>query len=240
MMTQTRNTHEECWLQLPWLATGRLTPGERAAAEEHVRDCAACATELERQRLVCAALREPERVTRAPGPSFRKLLERIDAAEAAPTAGPVAELGAQRALRQRRLRPAATWRPPGMAWAATFVFALGAGMLAPTVYRMSQPAYSTFTRVAPAPAGVLHIAFERSLTVGDVEELLHAAGARIVEGPDSNGIFGVAPVDESAGSTMSPQMRALAARLGSDARVRWLQPLPAPAAGPGMDRSTRH
>ncbi|MBS0578309.1 MAG: hypothetical protein JSR36_03495 [Proteobacteria bacterium] len=238
MMTQTRNDHEECWLQLPWLATGRLSPGERAAAEEHVRGCTACAAELERQRLVCAALREPERVTHAPGPSFRKLLERIDAAGAAPAPEPVPDLGAHRAARTRRLRPAAAWRPPGLAWAATFVFALGVGMLAPTFYRWSQPAYSTYTRAAPAPAGVLHIAFERSLAVGDVEQLLRAAGARIVEGPDRNGIFGVAPAEESTDAgAITPRMRALAARLGSDARVRWLQPLPATAAEPGADRT---
>ena len=223
MMTQSLNTHEHCWMALPWLANGRLGPSERSMAEEHVRTCSACAAELERQHLLCAALTEPERVTHAPGPSFRKLMERIDGA--APARSP-RELPVPR---PRALRPvlAAAWRPPGLAWAATFVFALGVGILAPTFYRWSQPAYSTYTSTPRAHADVLHIAFERSLSVGEVAELLRSSGARIVEGPDGSGIFGVAPVgaDTHTAAEVSPQLRALATRLQADARVRWIEPL---------------
>jgi len=31
---------------------------------------------------------------------------------------------------------------------------------------------------------VLHVAFERSLPVGEMEEMLRSAGARVVEGPE--------------------------------------------------------
>jgi len=230
MMTQSRNAHEECWLSLPWLANGRLGPGERTLAEEHVRSCSACATELERQHLLCAALTEPERVTHAPGPSFRKLMERIDGAP------PVRPAQERPQGRPRSIGPAlaATWRPPGLAWAATFVFALGVGILAPTLYRWSQPAYSTYTSTVRPHGDVLHIAFERSLTVGEVAELLRSSGARIVEGPDSTGIFGVAPVssDTRSPAGVSPQLRELATRLQTDPRVRWIEPLPQdPALG---------
>ena len=77
--------HEESWLLLPWLANGRLAGAQRALVEEHLRECAACAEEAELQRHMCAALTEPERVTYAPGPSFRKLMERIDGQAPAPT-----------------------------------------------------------------------------------------------------------------------------------------------------------
>ena len=235
MMTQSRNTHEECWLVLPWLASGRLAPGERGMAEEHVRTCSACAAELERQHLLCAALTEPERVTHAPGPSFRKLMERIDGQT------PARAAHEPPLPRARSPRPvlAASWRPPGLAWAATFVFALGVGILAPTFYRWSQPAYSTYTST-PRPHGdVVHIAFERSLSVGEVAELLRSCGARIVEGPDSSGVFGVAAVnaDARAPGEVSVQLRELATRLQADARVRWIEPLPqVPAVGyaPGL------
>ena len=229
MITQTANAHDECWLALPWLANGRLAPSERARAEEHLRTCGTCAAELERQHLLCAALTEPERVTHAPGPSFRKLMERIDDAAPAPAA-PQPLLP-----RPRSMRPvlAATWRPPGLAWAATFVFALGVGFLAPTFYRWSQPAYSTYTSAAaPRQADVLHVAFERSLTVGEVAQLLRSSGAHVVEGPDSSGIFGVAPVGASSvAGAVSPQLRALAQHLQADARVRWIEPLPQDPAG---------
>ena len=70
--------HEEAWRSLPWLANGRLSQAERDNIEPHVRACAACREELAFQRLLCNVLTEPDRVTYAPGPSFRKLMDRID------------------------------------------------------------------------------------------------------------------------------------------------------------------
>ena len=74
-MTQTCS-HSDAWLMLPWLANGRLSGAERARIEEHVRECAQCAREVALQRQLCEVLTEPERVTYAPGPSFRKLMAR--------------------------------------------------------------------------------------------------------------------------------------------------------------------
>jgi hypothetical protein len=213
--------HEECWLLLPWLANGHLGIGERRGAEEHLQGCAQCTRELERQRLICEALTEPERLSYAPGPSFRKLLARIDTVESAP---------------RREVTPAvraagrrASWRPPGLAWAATFILAMGLGVLGTTFYRWSQPAYSTYTSTVRAPHEVLHVAFERSLPVGEVEELLHSAGARVVEGPSDSGIFGIAPLADARPKDAAPGagLRALAQQLHQDPRVRWMEPLPA-------------
>jgi Putative zinc-finger len=218
-MTASGSRHEECWLLLPWLANGRLPAAERARVEEHVRECEQCAREVAWQRLACQALAEPDRVTYAPGPSFRKLLERIDGRRGARRERPAA--------RVRRL-----WRPPGLAWAASFLLLVTVAALAPTAYRWSEPLYATHTAPAPLTADVLHIAFDRSLSIGEVEELLRSAGARVVEGPGTSGILGVAPVAAAPrragdGAGVSPQMRALAARLRSDARVRWVEPLAA-------------
>jgi hypothetical protein len=219
--------HEECWLLLPWLANGRLSHSDRLRVEEHVRSCAQCTHEVAVQRLMCRALTEPDRVSYAPGPSFRKLLERIDDHRSSP-----------REERQPgRARtfpwPARTaWRPPGLAWAASVVLATGLVTVAATAYRWSQPLYATYTAVAPATPDVLHIAFVPSLSIAAAGEVLHGAGARVVEGPDATGIFGVTPVaapphadGRTAQTGVNPQMRALAARLRADPRVRWVQPL---------------
>jgi putative zinc finger protein len=221
MMASRVCSHEESWLLLPWLANGRLSHAERAGVEEHLRECAACTQELARQRLLCQVLTEPERVTYAPGPSLRKLMERIDGrAPAKPQElRPVGRRSAPLGL-------AAAWRPPGLAWAASFVLAVGLAAFAPTAYRWSQPRYATHTSNARGAPGVLHVAFERSLPVGQMEEMLRSAGARVVEGPGTTGIFGIAPLTATAQSgEVSPQMRALAARLRADARVRWVEPL---------------
>ena len=235
MMASSSCGHEECWLLLPWLANGRLSHAERAGAEEHLRECAACTQELARQRLMCQVLTEPERVTYAPGPSFRKLMERIDGrAPARPQERP---LGRRDAPAGR----APAWRPPGLAWAASFVLAVGLAAFAPTAYRWSQWRYITHTTSAHGTPGVLHVAFERSLPVGELEEILRSAGARVVEGPGTTGVFGIAPVTAAArGSAQSgevgPQMRALAARLRADARVRWVEPLTGTEGSEGAQR----
>jgi hypothetical protein len=223
-------SHEESWLLLPWLANGRLGGAERARLEQHLRGCPECAREVALQRLWCSTLTEPERVTYAPGPSLRKLMERVDAEPPLRTAA-----AGTPAVRLRSAR--AAWRPPGLAWAASFVLSVGFGTFAVTAYRWSQPLYVTRTAPAAAAPGVLHIAFERSFPIGEAEQLLVSAGARIVEGPDASGVFGVAPVAAAAApGDGTAELRLLADRLRSDAHVRWLEPLPGvarPEGAPG-------
>ncbi len=215
--------HAATWLLLPWLANGRLLAHERASAEEHVVNCAACAQELALQRRMCQALAEPDRVTWAPGPSFRKLLDRIDGqAQAAPRVAPGAARPARAVSRISR-----AWRPPGLAWAASVVLAVGLVGIISTTYRWSQPLYSTHTIGASSALGVLHVAFDRAVPVGEVEDILRAAGARVVTGPDASGIFGITPLTATTAVTAA-QLHTLETRLRTDARVRWVEPLTEP------------
>jgi hypothetical protein len=224
--------HEEAWLALPWLANGRLSQVDREKLEPHVRGCPTCREELAQQRLLCNVLIEPERVTYAPGPSFRKLMERIDGA-APQTRKPAEQPRTSSVQRSRNRRWGALdislWRPPGLAWAASFVLMVGLAGVVSSVYRQSQPNYTTHTDSAVAAANVLHIAFNRSVTIGEAEEVLHSTGAHIVEGPDNTGILGVAPGTAPSKSTpelTTRDLRILSARLRADPRVRWVQPVP--------------
>ena len=219
-------SHEDCWMLLPWLVNGRLDASERLRVEQHVRACDACSRELAQQRLLRAALTEPERVVYAPGPSFRKLLERIDGATVAPRSRPTAAA----AGRSRHWR--AAWRPPGLAWAASFVLAVGIATLGTDLYRWSLPRYATHTDTTAGVALVVHVAFAPALATADIGQLLRAAGGRVVAGPDATGVYGVAPLaagqrpeeDRPPGAAT----RALAARLRADPRVRWVEPQPGP------------
>jgi hypothetical protein len=255
---QESSRHDEVWLLLPWLANGRLAQAERERVEEHVRRCDACERELALQHAMCLAFSEPDRVTYAPAPSFRKLMDRIDGAEsdmpagtvgtgamgAGAVAGGVEALASAAARRhtprsKRTARPGGVlgrlshvslWRPPGLAWAASFLVLFGITGLLATAYRLAEPLYKTHTDEVTQSPNILHIAFDRSLTIGAVEELLRASGARVVEGPGSTGIFGVTPVDIVDGQRTSAaverqQMRVLSARLHADPRVLWVQPL---------------
>ncbi len=223
--------HEEAWLSLPWLANGRLSQTERDKVEAHVRTCAACREELAFQRLLCNVLIEPDRVTYAPGPSFRKLMDRIDGTAPPPRKTRQPDAGPAIPTRRRINSNMSLWRPPGLAWAATFILAIGLGGVATSVYRSSQPLYTTHTDSPHTAANVLHIAFDRSVTVGEAEEVLRKSGAHVVEGPDGSGTVGIAPTNLTSGNTtperVSVEMRALATRLHADPRVRWVEPVPA-------------
>ncbi len=228
-------SHEEAWLALPWLASGRISQAERDKLEPHVRGCAACREELAFQRLLCNTLTEPERVTYAPGPSFRKLMERIDSTVPVPRKAPernkVAVIAGRRSRNDGNALHHSLWRPPGLAWAASFVLMVGLAGIVTSVYHQSQTLYKTHTDTAVTPANVLHIAFDRQVTIGEAEEVLRSTGARVVEGPDSSGIFGVTPGggDQSGKRSvdvMNRDLRVLSARLRTDPRVRWVEPVP--------------
>lgn len=219
-----RSRHDEVWLLLPWLATGRLSAAERELAEEHVRNCSACEQELAAQHLMGSALTEPDRVTYAPGPSFRKLMDRIDAEE---SRVPARRTRVRRSLIER-LGHVSLWRPPGLAWAASFLLLFGITGLIVQTYRSSQHTYTTVTDASVVTPNVLHIALDRSIPIGEVEELLRSGGARIVEGPGNTGILGVMPVGvdgRTAPANANRQLRDLSARLRRDPRVLWIQPL---------------
>jgi len=221
--------NEDIWLLLPFLANGRLQQPERTRVEAHVRECAQCAREVALQRQMCDVLTEPERVTYAPGPSFRKLMDRIDGRSRADGRSPAPPGERRRPARVRALPGLAhaAWRPPGLAWAASFLLVTGLAAIAATTYRWSQPRYTTYTAPAPVMRDVVHIAFVPSVSVGEAESLLRSAGARVVEGPDASGIFGVSPTPSGASGTagvQGTQLQALATRLRADARVRWVEP----------------
>jgi len=223
-----RSRHEQVWLLLPWLATGRLSAAEREMAEEHIRRCSTCEQELAVQHLLGNALTEPDRVTYAPGPSFRKLMDRIDADEGkAPARAGRRAAGLSSLI--DRLGHVSLWRPPGLAWAASFLLVLGITGLIVQTYKSPLHEFHTVTNdksvVAP---NVLHIALDRTIPIGEVEELLRTGGARIVEGPGNTGILGVTPVGvdgHTPAENANRQLRALSARLRTDPRVLWVQPL---------------
>lgn len=228
-------SHDEAWLSLPWLASGRLPQAERDRLEPHVQTCAACRAELALQRHFCNALTEPERVIYAPGPSFRKLMDRIDGVTRTEGSTPtVANKAADRTNVTPLARPSGNrvplWRPPGLAWAAGFVLAIGLTGALTSMYESSQANYRTYTDGVRSTPDVLHIAFDRSVTVGEAEEALRSTGARIVEGPDSTGTFGVAPSEMTTGDAVpghvSQAMHLLSTRLRADPRVRWVDSIP--------------
>jgi hypothetical protein len=218
---QRSSVHDEAWLLLPWLANGRLSSEQLVWVEEHVQSCAKCAEDLAVQQRLCEAFTVPDRVTYAPGPSFRKLLDKLDSPsleESEKTEPRVRARAGTSRLRQ------AWWRPPGFAWAASFILMVGMTAMIATAYRWSQPAYVTHSdsavaAVAAAHPSVLHISFDRGVTVGEAGEVLRINGAQMIDGPDAIGVVGITPAKGA------DSLQDLAARMRSDPRVRWVEPI---------------
>lgn len=241
-----RRRHDEVWLLLPWLANGRLSPAERVPAEEHLRQCEICERELEVQEQMCRAFAAPDRVIYAAGPSFRKLMVRIDSGADGGAQGEAETLKVP-VPRKRvtsltaRLSHVSLWRPPGLAWAASFLLLFGITGMMLTAYRWAEKPYYTHTDPTVATPSVLRIALDRSIPIGDAAELLRAQGARIIEGPGSAGVLAgvlsVSPIGVVQGQTPSAtadvRLRELAARLRADPRVLWVQPLTDEQTPPG-------
>jgi hypothetical protein len=215
-MSSSQRLHDEAWLLLPWLANGRLS-SEQVWVEEHVQSCGKCTEELAVQQRLCEAFAVPDRVTYAPGPSFRKLLDKLDT----PTSEEAEKAGSRVRARAGASRlKQALWRPPGFAWAASFILMVGMTAMIATAYRWSQPSYVTHSDPAvTAKPGVLHISFDRGLTLDEVGQVLRVNGAQMVDGPDSIGVVGVTPA-KSADS-----LQDLATRMRADPRVRWVEPI---------------
>jgi len=234
-----QSRHDEVWLLLPWLTNGRLSAAEREMAEEHIEQCSACQAELALQHRVRDAFAQPDRVVYTPGPSLRKLMDRIEEDSNSSEAPPARDR--QRSL-VRRLGRVSLWRPPGLAWAASFLLLFAVSGMMLTAYHWAQPNFHVRSDPSPVTAPtVLHIAVDRSLPIGEVEELLQTGGARIVEGPRSTGELGVIPIGIVPGQTTTAnankQLRALSARLRADPRVLWVQPLADDGTPTGPDRS---
>jgi hypothetical protein len=216
-MSSSQRLHDEAWLLLPWLANGRLSSEQQVWVEEHVHACAKCTEELAVQQRLCEAFAVPDRVTYAPGPSFRKLLDKLDT----PTSEEAEKAGSRVRARAGASRlKQALWRPPGFAWAASFILMVGMTAMIATAYRWSQPTYGTLSDpAAEARVRVLHISFDRGLTIGEVGEVLRENGARPVSGPDATSVFEITPA-KSADS-----LQDLATRMRADPRVRWVEPI---------------
>jgi hypothetical protein len=235
--------HEDVWLLLPWLANGRLSTEEREMAEEHVRQCAACEKELALQLRMCDAFAQPDRVVHAPGASFRKLMDRIesDSAQNVDTSEVVPAQPSPEPSLIHRLSHVSLWRPPGLAWAASFLLLFG--MTGILINQWASKVYVTHTDSSIVSPNVLHIAVDRSLPIGQVDDLLRSGGARLVEGPDSTGYLGVTPVGIVEGQTptgsANKQLRSLSARLRADRRVLWVQPLADEGTPAGPDAQER-
>lgn len=183
--------HDEAMRLLPWLVNGTLDEDERAFLDEHLAQCRSCQRELADLQAWQLACRLPEADTGDAARDWQRLR------------GKLADADGHRLRAPRRARPRQEWRQAApwlrralLAQAAVLACVLLAAalVLAPS-REQAPPRYRTLGAPAAAPAaaaGALVIVFDRRTSQAQVQQLLRASQARIVDGPNAAGAYVIA------------------------------------------------
>lgn len=196
---------------LPWLLNGTLEDSERADVEAHLRSCAQCRAELDRQRELMAlyAASPAPRPVAAGSPA--RLLARLN------------EPPARSAL--DRLRSALRWWQLGAALQLGAILALGATLwvqLDPPSAD-TPPAYRGLSDGTQRAAGDALVVFDSAASAAEMRSALQRAGARIIDGPTAAGAYVVrfddatqAALDALRGERAVVRIDSLAAGFGAN------------------------
>jgi anti-sigma factor RsiW len=200
--TLSDNAHDEAEALLPWYATGRLDPSDRALVEAHLSSCPNCQRQLKTERLLID--------------EFRSLSPEIDTGWS--------RLRAQIEPEQQKR---ATFSPVfGEIWdvfrrpavaalaAAQIAFVIIAGAV---LLSLNRPAYQALGSADTPQAANVLVIFQADATEEDVREALRASGASIVGGPTAADAYLLhVPANRRADAL---------ARLQSDDNVQLAQPI---------------
>lgn len=215
------HAHGRARAALPWYVNGTLPGPERDWLRAHLDVCGVCRCELERERRVAAHVTAEPVVEYAPQAALRRLLRRIEAAEA-----PERD-GALRSARPAHRSRAALTRAIVMQAVAILVLVLGMGWL--LLRPQTSPEFRVLSRPVPAPVSVPHlqIVFDDGVTAAEITGVLQSVHGRIVDGPSAAGVFRVV-VD---GTADRKALESAAQRLARQPGVRFVsaQWLPAQA-----------
>jgi hypothetical protein len=195
--------HQAVQQMLPWLLAGTLEPAELAIAEPHLRECAACRTDLAWQRKLRAAAPAADGAFDADR-AFAQLLPRLG-----PQAPRIGVL--------ERWRRAAAANGAWLRWTAAAELA-AIGVLA---LMLARPAADYRAMGAPAaPDGNAVVVFKPDTSERDMRRILKAADARVVDGPTVTDAYVLALPAAHADATL--------ARLRAEPAVTLAQPLGGP------------
>jgi anti-sigma factor RsiW len=179
---------------LAWYAAGTLSERERRDVERHLETCAECRAELASIQVLRRDLRGA--YDAEPGPSSRvknTVLERIRAS----STEPVTQI---ETFRRRELTPPRDERanrgwsrplrvPQWASAAALLLIVVQAGFLLRSNFDRAPGAGEVTTRALPPQTTRLRAVFDPQASALQIRQVLSALGARIVDGPTSEGAY---------------------------------------------------
>lgn len=171
----TSASHQAMRDLLPWFANGTLDESEAAGVRAHLPHCAQCAGEVAWQRqLQAAAPAEPSGLD--PERALARLMPRL---------GPQRGAAPAKASGMRAWFGGG-WMPWALAGQCAVITVLAIQMIAPVG---KGDVYQALSNATPAPAGTIVVVFQPDASLREVQRLLHASGARVVDGPTVTGAF---------------------------------------------------
>ena len=195
-----QDAHLEAQMLLPWYATGRLDPDERALVEAHLSQCRQCQAELRLERRLDTEVAElPTDVDQA----WAALRPRLGRRHAARGIGAAWGAGLD-AVRGALVRPA-PWL--GWAFAAQTAALLAVAVLAVQPLRPAR--YHALGAAPPPASGNVIVTFRPDTSEQDLRNTLNESHARLVDGPTAADAYVLhVPAAERAAALVKLRQRA--------------------------------
>jgi len=174
--------HTESFELLPWYATGTLEPAEHMRVEQHLQGCIACRNELRTIRTMETEMTSAPQSDPAIDAGWSRMKRRLHTLESGRARVPT--LRAQ----------VARWLASGL-WIRGALLAQTALMLALASYVfLADPApkyYHTLGASAQPATGrsTVIVAFDNAVAEGKIRSVLRRAEARIIDGPNREGVY---------------------------------------------------
>ncbi|MET3651301.1 zf-HC2 domain-containing protein [Dyella japonica] len=197
-MKLTKDTDRDCaqaWEAMPWVLQDSASQEQSAWLTEHLARCEACRDEFAQQSQLRLALALPTDIQLDPEAGLKRLLGRIDAAEAEET--------------HTHVRTG-TWFTRALV-AAVLIQALGIGVLGVKLSSESaaQPYRTLSDPSQAAMPGAIHVVPDANMKLADWNSLLHSLQLQVVGGPNDVGAYTVVPVHAAATPDALQQLRTM-------------------------------
>lgn len=187
--------HARVWALLPWLVNGSASAVQRADAQAHLAGCADCRAELQWQTELQAAFQQAPLPLPDAEAGLQKLLGRLDSnAEAGSGSTDPAPVSAGRPAGGHATR----WLAAAVVVQAVALGTLGLAGLAGGRSGDAAPYRALSQAPATPDQATLRVLPDAQLPLGQWQLLLQQQGLQVVEGPNTAGAYGLAPVAGAA------------------------------------------